>query len=146
MSVRVSSAAPIAEPFVIKRHEPAAEQNFDFTLNRLSDEGLADRLNTLLGNIAEEGNRLAERMDIRDMRQYRRLVSNFMNEVVTHSHEFSRENFLDKRGRHRVYGIVKLVNEDLDALAKNLLSAEKDRISVLDTVDEIRGLLLDLIA
>jgi uncharacterized protein YaaR (DUF327 family) len=146
MAVKVHSAVPVAEPFIIKRHERAEERDFDFTLNRLGDEGLAERLDTLVSDITEQGNRLAERLDIRDMRQYRRLVSNFMNEVVTHSHRFSRENFLDKRGRHRVYGIVKLVNENLDSLAKHLISSEKDRISVLDTVDEIRGLLLDLIA
>ena len=57
---------------------------------------------------------------------------------------FSRENFLDRRGRHRVYGIVRLVDEKLDELAQELMKDEKDNLSILSKVDEIRGLLLDL--
>lgn len=55
-----------------------------------------------------------------------------------------RENFLDRRGRHRVYGIVKLVDKNLDDLAGELLKDEKDNIAVLEKVNEIQGLLLDI--
>ena len=65
--------------------------------------------------------------------------------MVYRSHEFSRENFLDKRGRHRVYGIIRLIDENLDKLAEELLKDEKDNISILSLVGEIRGLLLDII-
>ena len=67
-----------------------------------------------------------------------------MNEIVNRSHKFSRENFLDRRGRHRVYGIVKLVDSNLDELAAELIKDEKDAISILNKVDEIKGLLLDI--
>ena len=69
-----------------------------------------------------------------------------MNEVVTHSHEFSRENFLDRRGRHRVYGIVRLVDKNLDDLARELVKDEKDNLTILNKVGEIQGLLLDIVA
>ncbi len=45
--------------------------------------------------------------------------------MVSRSHEFSRENFLDRRGRHRVYGIVRLVDKNLDDLAGELVKDEK---------------------
>ena len=67
-----------------------------------------------------------------------------MNEVVSRSHEFSRENFLDRRGRHRVYGIVKLVDKNLDELAEELIKDEKDNLAILGKIDDIRGLLLDI--
>ena len=81
---------------------------------------------------------------IRDMKKYRGLVKDFMNEVVNRSHKFSRENFLDRRGRHRVYGLVKLVDKNLDDLAGELVKEEKDHLAILGKVDEIRGLLLDI--
>jgi uncharacterized protein YaaR (DUF327 family) len=84
-------------------------------------------------------------MDIRDMKRYRGLVKDFLNEVVNRSHKFSRENFLDRRGRHRVYGMIKLVDEQMDELATALVKDEKDHIDILNKVDEIRGLLLDII-
>ena len=83
-------------------------------------------------------------MDIRDMKKYRELVKDFLNEVVNRSHKFSRENFLDRRGRHRVYGIVKLVDKNLDDLASELVKDEKDHLAILSKVGEIRGLLLDI--
>lgn len=83
-------------------------------------------------------------MDVKDLQEYRKLIKEFINEIAAHSHEFSRENFLDRKGRHRVYGIVKKINETLDELAEELLSEEKDRISILSKIDEIRGLILDI--
>jgi len=125
--------------------ERTTQEDFRFTLNRLSDEGLAGRLQGLLADITTQGKRLAEHMDFNQLKQYRGLITNFINEVVTHSHEFSRENFLDRRGRHHVYGIVRLVNQELDELAQELLKTEKDHLSILDKIDEINGLLLDMI-
>ena len=118
---------------------------FDFTLKRIASEGLATRLSGLMAEITEWGNKIAEHPDIRDLKKYRALVGEFINEVVTNSHEFSRENFLDRRGRHRVYGIVRLVNQELDELAQELLKNEKNHIAILDKIDQIRGLLLDII-
>ena len=81
---------------------------------------------------------------VKDMRHYRGLVKEFLNEVVTRSHSFSRENFLDRRGRHRVYGIIRLVDENLDQLAQELMKDEKDNLAILNKIGEIRGLLLDI--
>ena len=69
-----------------------------------------------------------------------------MNEIVSRSHKFSRENFLDRRGRHRVYGMVKLVDKALDELATELIKDEKDHLTILNKIDEIRGMLLDILA
>lgn len=60
--------------------------------------------------------------------------------MVSRSHEFSRENFLDRRGRHRVYGIVRLVDKNLDDLAGELVKDEKDHLAIISKIDDIRGL------
>ena len=78
------------------------------------------------------------------MRRYRSLIKDFMNEIVSRSHVFSRENFLDRRGRHRVYGIIRLVDENLDELAKELVKEQVDNITVLQKIGDIRGLILDI--
>jgi len=145
MSVRISQSTPVSFTSIQPKQQRVTESEFSFKLNRLDDEGLAERLDSLLKDITVHGNRLAKHMDIRDMRHYRSLVSDFMHEIVTRSHEFSRENLLDKRGRHRVYGIVRLVDEKLDELAQDLLRSESDHINILDKVDEIKGLLLDIL-
>ena len=43
-----------------------------------------------------------------------------------------------------MYGIVKLVDKNLDDLATELLKDEKDNLAILSKVGEIRGLLIDI--
>lgn len=121
--------------------------SFKFTLiSNIEERELAQRLNLMMEEITMQGKKLSKHMDIRDMKHYRELIKEFMNEVVNRSHKFSRENFLDRRGRHRVYGMIKLVDKNLDELAEALLADEKDGIAILAKIDEIQGLLLDIFA
>lgn len=121
------------------------EKDFRFTLlSQIGESELQDKLTEMVDEIAKQGQKIAEHMDIRDLKIYRSMISNFLSEVVANSHEFSRENFLDRRGRHRVYGIVRQVNNKLDELARALLSSEKNQVDILDKIGEIQGLVLDI--
>ena len=123
----------------------SGDDSFKFTLiSNIEEKDLQQKLRTMMEDINEQGEKIARHMDIKDMRRYRELVKGFLNEVVSRSHEFSRENFLDRRGRHRVYGIVKLVDKNLDDLAGELVKDEKDHIAIVSRIDDIRGLLLDV--
>ncbi|MBO6016120.1 MAG: YaaR family protein [Lachnospiraceae bacterium] len=118
---------------------------FKFMLaSNIAEQDLQNRLTMMLEEIVQQGNKIGKRTDIKDMKKYRTLIKTFFNEVITRSHEFTRENFLDRRGRHRVYGIIRLVDQTLDDLAKELVSDEKDHIAILSKIDEIRGLILDI--
>ncbi len=98
----------------------------------------------MLDEISAQGKKLGKHMDVRDMKHYRELIREFMNEIVSRSHRFTRENFLDRKGRHRVYTMIKLVNKELDELAMELIKDEKDHMLILNKIDEIRGLLIDI--
>ena len=145
MDIRVNDVSQVQPTEATKAAAPV-DDNFKFTLAAaIDDADLQEKLTNLLNDIATQGKLLSEHMDIRDMKRYRGLVKDFLNEVVNRSHKFSRENFLDRRGRHRVYGMIKLVDEQMDELATALVKDEKDHIDILNRVDEIRGLLLDII-
>ena len=145
MDLKVSDIRLDSLPTIEQIKDVQETEDFKFTLNKLENDNLMEKLNGLIDEITVQGKKISEHMDIKDMKKYRSLITEFINEVVTNSHEFSRENFLDRRGRHRVYGIVKLVNKDLDELAQELIKTEKSHIDILDKTGEIRGLLLDLI-
>ncbi len=144
MDIKINDINPIG-PVAEKKEVTKADGQFKFTLaSAIEDEELAERLKGLMSKIDEQGKKISEHMDIKDMRQYRALVKEFVNEVVNRSHKFSRENFLDRRGRHRVYGMIKRVDKNLDELAEALVADEKDHLDILGRVDDIRGLLLDI--
>ena len=128
MDIRVENVSQVSQPD--NTHEvKQTDDTFKFTLaSKIENAELSEKLGGMMQAIDEQGKKIAKHMDIRDMRHYRELIRSFINEIVTRSHEFTRENFLDKRGRHRVYGMIRLIDENLDALAE----------------DEIKGLLLDI--
>ena len=122
-----------------------ADNGFNFALTRaIYDVDLQKQLEMMLKDITKQGELIARHMDIRDMKKYRGQIKDFLNEIVNRSHKFSRENFLDRRGRHRVYGIIRLVDNNLDELAQELCEEEKDHIKILSKIGEITGLLLDI--
>ena len=144
MDLKVTQMQQLAQ-MEQKPHVTESDGSFRFTLlSSIEEQELRASLAVMMEDITQQGNKLGKRMDIRDMKLYRKLIKDFMNEIVSHSHKFSRENFLDKKGRHRVYGMVKLVDETLDELAEELMQDEKDHIAILNKIGEIRGLLLDL--
>ena len=144
MDLKVNDVSGVTQTQEVNQTKPT-DDGFKFTpASAIDDAELKEKLSGLMDEITEQGKKISEHMDIRDMKKYRGLVKDFMNEVVNRSHKFSRENFLDRRGRHRVYGLVKLVDKNLDDLAGELVKEEKDHLAILGKVDEIRGLLLDI--
>ena len=145
MDIRVDNMQQVNATTQTQQAQQSGE-DFKFTLmNSIEEAGLSERLSVMMQEITMQGEELGKHMDVRDMKHYRRLIQEFMNEIVNRSHKFSRENFLDRRGRHRVYGMIKRVNVVLDELAGELIKEEKDTLAILSKVDEIRGLLLDII-
>lgn len=144
MDIKVNQ---VSQPTPVEQTQAAqpVDGTFKFMLaSHVEEAELQARLTTLMEEITMQGDKLAKRRDVKDMKHYRGLVKEFLNEVVTRSHSFTRENFLDRRGRHRVYGIIRLVDENLDQLAQELMKDEKDHLAILNKIGEIRGLLLDI--
>ena len=68
--------------------------SFKFTLaSHVSEAELQTRLQGLMEEITMQGERLYKKRDVRDMKKYRSLIKEFMNEVVSRSHSFARELF-----------------------------------------------------
>jgi hypothetical protein len=145
MAIKVNDVSPMTQVPDTGKTE-VGDGSFKFTLaSAITDAELQAKVDSLMEDITAQGNRIAQHMDIRDMKKYRGLVKDFLNEVVYRSHKFSRENFLDRRGRHRVYGIIRLIDSNLDELAGELVSDEKDHLAILSKIGEIQGLLLDIL-
>lgn len=144
MDIKVSGIqqAPPVEQTV---QQQETDGNFKFTLvSRIEEQELQSALANMMEEITRQGEKLSKHRDIKDMKRYRALIKDFLNEVVNRSHAFSRENFLDRKGRHRVYGIIRLIDENLDQLAQELVKDEQDNLAILSKIGEIRGLLLDI--
>jgi len=117
---------------------------FSRTLTNLSREVHEARLVEMKNAIDEQGKLLEDRVDVREFEKYRRLLRDFLDEIVSNGYTFCKEDAYASRGKHRYIATVRVINEKLDEMGKEFLKEQADRIEILHRIDDIRGLLLDL--
>lgn len=118
---------------------------FSSQLDRHFSQNQDEELQKKALEIDKQGKHLSSHIDISELKTYKRLVMEFLDEAVRGSSRFSKESFLDRRGRHRVFATVKTINEKLEQLTREVLSSERDNLKILSRIEDIRGLVLDLI-
>jgi uncharacterized protein YaaR (DUF327 family) len=79
---------------------------------------------------------------------YKAAVTNFMKFVVANNYEIvtKKRRRPSKNWDDDYFHVVKIVDEKLDRLAAEVLSNHADKLGLLARIDEINGLLIDLIS
>ena len=129
----------------LKELAPERALLFRRTLNGLGAEHHQRYLADLLHKIDEQGQRLATKADIGELQKYRELLSEFIREIVSNSYAFNKENSYEARRRHKVFATVNKINAKLEELAQEMLLAQATNLDILNKVDDIRGLILDIL-
>lgn len=137
---------PLRDMRGVESHGDAEARPLEFkqAMTSLSSDKFYARLEDMVRDIDAQGEKLAKRADIHEYERYRSLIRDFMNEIVSNGFEFSKESTYHSRGRQRVLATVKKIDEKLDDLAKDVLNEQSDSIEILNKIDDIRGLILDL--
>ena len=83
MDIKVNTAQPVAQTEAPARVQET-DSGFKFTLiSHIQEQDLQAKLGSLMESIVEQGEKIAKHMDIKDMKQYRGLVKEFLNEVIS---------------------------------------------------------------
>ena len=127
------------------RRNPQLEKLNFGTMVQGEDERMSQELiNRLLGDIDRMGQVLARSRSVRDFHAYKNLVKQFMEEAVKYGVALDDRRGINRRGRSRLYKIVKQVDEELLRLTDELLSDQAPTIDLLARIGEIRGMLINL--
>ncbi|MBS7683858.1 YaaR family protein, partial [Vibrio cholerae] len=78
------------------------------------------------------------------LRRYKKMVKDFMDEAVNNALKLEEQSGFNRRGRTKVYKIVKEVDKKLVELTNTLLDKEKNGLDILQSVGEIQGLLINI--
>lgn len=142
----LNSSASVAEVLGGEQKKPLDVNGNAFysQLRKVEKHNVEERIKYLINQITDQGQKLGKKVDLRELKVYKKLISEFLDETLNNSQKFSKESFIDRRGRHRVYATVKKINSELEELTKDVLSAEKDNIKILQRIEDIRGLVLDI--
>jgi uncharacterized protein YaaR (DUF327 family) len=100
----------------------------------------------LLDGVFAAGDQLKSAPTIETIKGYRQKVRAFVKYAVDHmisvEETTSGANIL-KRKR---FTLVKVIDEKLDSLAASVLAAQREQLAILAQIDEINGLLVDLVS
>ena len=122
-----------------------SKSSFNSHLKRHASQNQEEALQNMAKDIVNQGERLSDKVDISELKAYKRMISEFLEEAVRSFAKFSKESFMDRRGRHRLYAIVKKVNVELEELTKEILNKEQDHLKIIGKIEDIRGLILDML-
>lgn len=150
MAVKINEAQKLAAeiPELARREKPeaiAGQHNFRRSLTKLGEDQYAEYIRGLMDDIDKQGELLGRKADIKEFQKYREMITALLNETVSNSYAFNRSDSFDTRGRHRIFSAIKRVNTELDDMASELLSEQRSNIKILHRIDDIRGLLVDLL-
>lgn len=101
-------------------------------------------LKQLLNNIDEQGKKLSQYKNLKELRAYKELIKQFMDETVKLSIQLEERVSYDRLGRTKKMKIIKEIDRKLLELTDLTLQKETDQIKILDQIGEIKGLLVNL--
>lgn len=128
-----------------KVNAPQAASAFQRHLTDMGQDQYDQYLMNLTASIAEQGEKVARHADVAEFLKYREMIRQLMDEVVSNGYAFAKKRRFDARGRSRTMAMVQLLNEKLDDMLKMVLQDEADHIALLSAVDDIRGMLVDIL-
>ncbi len=107
-------------------------------------------LSVLLDNVTEAGDALKEKPVPDNIIRYKESVRNFIKFVVSKSFDVENSDGIKiRRGleiKQKQYTQIQVINQKLEKLAAGIMANQKDQLSILAKIEEINGLLVDLIS
>ena len=130
----------------IKARDEVAKESVSFSevMSKGRKQQNYERLTGMMKEIEGQGKLLAESRTIDNLRKYKKLVKDFMEEAVSNGLQLEEQRGFNRRGRTKVYKIVKEVDSKLIELTNAVLDKEKKGLDALSLVGEIHGLLINI--
>ena len=124
----------------------SASESGEASTGDFSEENRRRGIEELLDAVFASGDALKKSATLESIKDYRQKVKDFVKYAVRHSivveETTSGANIL-KRKR---FTLVKVIDEKLEALAASVLAAQKEQLALLAQIDEINGLLVNLMS
>ncbi len=123
-----------------------AKVSFQEIMQQGRDNPQYERLGQLMQKIDDQGKTLSESRTVDELRKYKQLVKEFMDDAVKLGLSLEERKGFNRRGRTKVYKIVREVDHKLLDLTDAVIKEQKKGLDILNMVGEIRGLLVNIYA
>jgi len=102
-------------------------------------------LTRLLDAVHESGDKLKENPTVELVQNYKKSVRDFVHYVVERAFNVEEKTSGGNILKRKKYYRVSVIDESLERLAAEILRNQKDHLEILRRVDEINGMLVDLL-
>ncbi|PLT32617.1 YaaR family protein [Bacillus sp. V5-8f] len=126
--------------------EEVATDSISFTsvMDKRRNDVTFDRLNKKMKEIEVQGSKLHENQTVENLRKYKKLVKDFMDEAIKNGLQLQEQRGFNQRGSSKIYKLVKEVDKKLIDLTNEVINKEKKGLDILNLVGEIKGLLINI--
>ncbi len=119
------------------------ESSFEQELGQRQEAFAQLKMREILAEIDKLSESLNRNINLRDLMLYKKLVKNFLKEASSEAYQVSQ-----KRGRNRsgrtVLITVNTIDSEIDDLINEFRNNKSEPMEILETLDKIRGMLIDL--
>ncbi|HZJ83903.1 MAG TPA: YaaR family protein [Clostridia bacterium] len=119
-------------------------KSFDSFLQDNKHRSMKEKLAFMLEDIKKQGETLGNRMNLEGLMAYKKSIAEFLDVSTRHMLELKKEDYLDHHGRHHIYALVRRIDSNLERLTQEMVRSQKDQLTILSYIDDIRGLLMDM--
>ncbi len=102
-------------------------------------------LEKLLDEVHESGDRLKENPTVDLVQAYKKAVRDFVHYVVERSYSVEKKSSGRNVLKRNIYYSVAVIDDRLERLAAEILRNQRDKLEILRRVDEINGMIVDLL-
>jgi uncharacterized protein YaaR (DUF327 family) len=128
------------------------ESVFDRAVSRETIEMLDMEVQDLVVEIKKRGSLLTDKPTIEKLHEYKQAMATFLKKSLALSKEVKsiqgRRSIDDIRqgNEEKTHRIIDTIDERMDDLTESIVEKEQDRVEVTDMVNEIKGLVVDLVS
>lgn len=102
-------------------------------------------LQDFLQRFDEKAKNLSQSLSIGDLADFKEMVRSFLRSTFGQSRRLTEESYWDFRGKPKVLARIKQIDQSLEELGKQVLETHSKPLDLLQKMDEIRGLIVDLL-
>lgn len=145
MALRIDSARQTKTASLDSSNSAAPSTEFGQTL--ASKQKLQrQELDEFLVRLDEVGKRLTQSLSLHDLMNFRDMVKTMLRSTFGQSRTMGEDSLWDYRGRPKVMARIQQIDSALEELGQKVLDEQSKPMEILSKIDEIRGLIIDLLA
>ena len=131
---------------LLHQEESNVLETDDLLIPEIVGKTFDEALQFLVDSVYSSGDELKKSTSPDNFKQYQKSLAGFMRFVVKNSYEVETIRRSRRLSKKQPYQIVQTINKKLDELARGVLSNQRDQMNLLAKIDEINGLVIDVMS